>query len=104
MGDNTQYPTDVMRAKAQNILSDNTTLAEITHSHIQQMQANHDSLPTSMQGPFRDFVSTMQQHLSNGIDLHQRIGSLLQEAANAADGTDANIASGFKPSTSPPAP
>ena len=98
MSDDIQLPTSMMRTKAQNILSDNTALADVTHTQIQQMQAHHDSLPTSMQAPFRDFVSTMQQHLSNGIDLHQHIGTLLQQAASAAEGTDTNIAQGFEPS------
>jgi uncharacterized protein YukE len=97
MGDTIQFPTDVMRTKAQNIFSDNTMLTDIIHTHIQQMQQHHDSLPTSMQAPFRDFVSTMQQHLSNGTDLHQHIGILLQQAAEAAEGTDANNSKGFEP-------
>ena len=97
MDDTLQFPTDVMRTKSQNILKDNTILADITHTHIQQMQQHHDNLPTSMQAPFRDFVSTMQQHLSKGTDLHQRIGTLLQQAAEAAEGTDTNISQGFEP-------
>lgn len=98
MSDEIQFPTDVMRTKAQNIFSDNTALADMIHTHIQQMQQDHDSLPTAMQAPFRDFVSTMQEHLSKGTDLHQHIGTLLQQAANAADGTDANVTKGFEPS------
>jgi hypothetical protein len=98
MSDMMQLPTDLMKAKAQNILSDNSSLADITHTYMQQIQQHHESLPTAMQGPFQDFISTMQQHLSTGLDLHQKIGTLLGQAADAGVNTDANIAQGYQES------
>lgn len=99
MSDTMQLPTAMMRAKAQNILSDNTNLTDIVQTHIQQMQQQHDSLPVSMQAPFRDFVSTMQQHLSNGVDLHQHIGKLLTQAASVSEGTENVITQAYNPTT-----
>lgn len=97
-GDVMQLPTDLMKAKAQNILSDNSSLANTTHTYMQQIQQYHESLPTAMQGSLQDFISTMQQHLTTGLQLHQQIGTLLGEAANAGVNTDTNIAHGYQES------
>lgn len=98
MSDIIQLPTDLMKAKSQSVLNDNSSLTDITHTYIQQMKQHHDSLPTAMQGPFRDFVSTMEQHLSTGLDLHQQMGKLLGQAADAGVTTDTNIAQGYQES------
>lgn len=95
-----QLPTEVMKARAQNILGDNTALTDLTHTYIQQMQQHQDGLPTAMQGSFQEFISTMQQHLTTGLDVHQQIGRLLGEAADASVSTDSTIAQGFQPPAS----
>lgn len=98
MSDVIQLPTDLMKAKAQNILSDNSSLADTIHTYMQQIQQYHGSLPTTMQGGLQDFISTMQQHLSTGLNLHQQIGTLLGQAADGGVTTDANIARGYQES------
>jgi hypothetical protein len=90
-----QLPTDFMRTKAQNILGDNTSLTDITNTYIQQMRQHHESLPIAMQSPFQEFISTMQEHLSTGLGVHQQIGKLLHQAADAGNETDRGISQGF---------
>ena len=98
MSDVMQLPTDLMKAKARNILGDNSSLADTTHTYMQQIQQYHASLPPAMQGGLQDFISTMQQHLSTSLSLHQHIGTLLGQAADSGVTTDANIPPGFQES------
>jgi len=96
MSDTVQFPTAHMSEKARTIQNQTASLAEETSSHIQQMQQHHESLPTSMQGPFGDFISGIQQRMSKGLDVRTHISKLLGDAANASGSTDTDIASGFK--------
>jgi hypothetical protein len=98
MSDVIQYPTDLMKTKAQSILSDNSSLTDTTNTYMQQIQQYHASLPSAMQAGLQDFISTMQQHLSTGLSLHQHIGTLLGQAAESGVTTDTNNAQGFQES------
>jgi len=96
MSDVVQLPTELMKTKAQNILSDNSSLADTTNTYMQQIRQYHTSLPPAMQSAFQDFISTMQQHFSTGLSMHQHIGTLLGQAAEGGVTTDANIAQGYQ--------
>ena len=96
MSDEMQFPLEHMREKAQALHKDTASLVEITSTHVQQMQEHHTSLPSSMQGSFGDFISTMQKHLNNGLDLRQQMSTLLASAANVAEESDGGIAKGFQ--------
>ncbi|HEU5227767.1 MAG TPA: hypothetical protein VFU49_08135 [Ktedonobacteraceae bacterium] len=95
MSDVLQFPTTHMSEKARVIHNETSNLTDQTLSHIQQIQQHHASLPGSMQGPFGDFISILQQHMSNGQSLREQIGTLLGNAAHAASGTDGSIADSF---------
>lgn len=95
MSDTVQFPITQMSEKARTMHNETSNLAGDTSSHIQQMQQHHSSLPSSMQGPFGDFIDGVQQRMSNGLNMRTQISKLLGDASNAADGTDTNIASGF---------
>jgi hypothetical protein len=96
MSDTVQLPIAHMSEKARTLQNQADNLAAETSSHVQQMQEYHSSLPGSMQSTFGDFISGVQQRLSNGLKVHAQISKLLSDAANASESTDADLASSFK--------
>jgi two-component sensor histidine kinase len=96
MSENFQYPLERMRQQAQTMQSETASLADETHARIQTIQQLHASMPASMQGAFGDFISLMQQHLSNGLTLREHISQSLTEAASVMQDADTTIAQGFK--------